>query len=198
MRKVTATLESLSPYGQSKYIEEPRRDKETANDHEKRIWRDRCHYDDDGHVFIPPISLKNCLQEAAKFLGEQIPGRGKERYTKHFEAGVMVLDGLTLPETRDTVEGLWLMLPSDGRVGGTSRVPKCMPRIPKWKGNVTFWILDDTITPSVFERTLREAGQFIGLGYWRPIKRGMWGRFRVVQCEWEEMNLAAGLEEHAA
>lgn len=198
MRKVTATLESLSPYGQSKFIMEPRKDKETHDDHEKRTWKDRGHYDEEGHVFIPPISFKNCLQECAKFLGQQIPGRGKERYTKHFEAGVMVLDGLTLPETRDTIEGLWLKVPADGRPGGSTRVSKCFPRINKWKGDVTFWILDDTITPGVFEYHLREAGQFIGLGFWRPIKRGMWGRFKVLNCVWEEMNLAAGLEEHAA
>ena len=128
MRKVTVLLESISPYGQSKFIQEPKLDKESPDDYEKRTWRERCHYDDEGHVFIPPISFKNCLQEAAKFLGQQIPGRGKERYTKHFEAGIMVLDGLTLPQTRETIEGLWLKLPSDGRQGGSTRVSKCMPR----------------------------------------------------------------------
>src|SRR5262245_13607994 len=154
MRKATVSLESISPYGQSKFIAVPREPKETPDDHEKRTWKERCHYDDDGHVFIPAISFKNCLQEAAKFLGQQIPGRGKERFTKHFEAGILVLDGLTLPVTRATLQGTWLKLPADGRVGGTTRVSKCMPTIAGWKGEVVFWILDDTITRDVFEEHL--------------------------------------------
>jgi hypothetical protein len=49
------------------------------------------------------MAFKNCLAEIAKYLSLQIPGKGKTTYTKHFEAGVMVLDGLALPERKDTV-----------------------------------------------------------------------------------------------
>lgn len=200
MKKVTVHLKSLSAYGQSRFVMGEglqRGPKEGADDHEKRTWKERCHYDENGHVFIPPISFKNCLQEAAKFLGRQIPGRGKERYTKHFEAGIMVLEGLTLPVTRETLQGTWLKLPSDGTVGGTKRVSKCMPTIASWEGEVVFYVLDDTITKDVFEEHLREAGQFIGLGYWRPSKRGMWGRFACVSFEWEELDLQTEQQIHA-
>lgn len=196
MKKATVTLESISPYGQSKFIMEPKLNKESADDYEKRTWKERCHYDENGHVFIPPISIKNCLQEAAKYLG--VAYRGKERYTKHFESGTMVLDGIVLPETRETLQGLWLKVPADGRVGGTTRVSKCFPMIPRWKGEVVFWILDDVITRDVFELHMREAGQFIGLGYWRPSRRGMWGRFAVRNVIWEEIETGRELELHPA
>lgn len=187
MRIATVSLRSESPYGQSKYIDPikvPKLNKETSEDYEERVWRERGHYDDDGHMLIPAMAFKNCLQEAAKFLGEQIPGRGKERYTKHFESGVMVLEGLSLPVTRETIQGERVFVPADGRVGGSKRVMKNFPYVPSWEGQIQFYILDDAITKDVFEKTLREAGRFIGIGYWRPNRRGMWGRFAVAKVEW--------------
>jgi len=45
---------------------------------------------------------------------------------------------------------------------------------------VTFYILDEIITKEVFERTLTMAGQFIGIGRFRPQNNGFYGRFEVV------------------
>lgn len=186
MKTATATLKSVSPYSQSRHYVVPRLDKEQAADYEKRTWMERCHYNDDGNVFIPPMAFKNCLSEAAKYLGIKIPGKGKSTYTKHFEAGVLVLEGLVLPETRDTIRGQWLFVPSDGKRGGSSRVDKCFPVIQQWEGDVVFHIIDETITQDVFREHLEQAGKFIGLGYFRPRNNGYWGRFTVEKLKWED------------
>jgi hypothetical protein len=91
----TASLKSVSPYSQSRYYSEavPKLPKEGADDYERRTWRNRMHVGSDGQVFIPPMSFKNCIAEVAKYLGRQIPGKGKSTYTKHFEAGVLVVGG---------------------------------------------------------------------------------------------------------
>jgi len=185
MRSVVVELVSISPYSQSRFHDTPKLNKETSDAYERRTWRERAHYDETGHIFIPPMQFKKSLEEVAKFLGIKIPGRGKNTYTKHFEAGVMVMEGLTLPETRETVKGEWLLVPADGKRGGTKRVKKCFPVIPEWSGKVTYNILDDTITPEVFEHHLREAGQFIGIGRWRPRQSGLYGRYRPVKFKWE-------------
>jgi hypothetical protein len=79
MRKVTVTLESISPYVPNKYFDKPRRKaKESLEDYEKRIWKERCYYDESGHVLIPPHSFKRALQEAAEFLRVRIAGYSKE------------------------------------------------------------------------------------------------------------------------
>lgn len=90
MKIATCKLESLSPYSQSRYHETEKLNKEQPDDYRKRTWREHLHYNKDGAVYIPPMTFKNCLSEAAKFLGVQIPGKGKSTYTKHFEAGVLV------------------------------------------------------------------------------------------------------------
>lgn len=185
MRTAIATLKSVSPYSQSRHYAVDKLDKEIARDYERRTWRQRMHITDSGHVFIQPMAFKNCLSEAAKFLGIQIPGKGKSTYTKHFEAGVLVTDGLQLPILASDVEGEWLFVPSDGRRGGGSRVEKCFPVIREWSGAVTFYVLDETITPEVFEYHLRQAGQFIGIGRFRPRNNGFYGRFSVEGIRWD-------------
>ena len=179
MKTVIATLKSVSPYSQSRYHGTDKIDREIPKDYEARTWRERLHVNQDGYVFIPPMAFKNALSEAAKFMSIQIPGKGKATYTKHFEAGILVMDGLVLPVKKDDVPGEWLFLPSDGKRGGGKRVEKCYPVIHEWAGDVTFHVLDEIITPDVFEEHLMRAGQFIGLGRFRPRNNGYYGRFTV-------------------
>lgn len=184
MHKALATLRGVSPYSQSRFHGIEREPKESADDHEKRTWRHRLHVTKDGRVFIPPMSFKNCLSEAAKFLGKQIPGKGKSTYTKHFEAGVLVTEGPVLNIKADDVPGEWLFLNSDGQRGSGKRVMKCYPRIDEWQCKVEFLIFDDTITKDVFTEHLQESGKFIGIGRFRPRNNGYYGRFEVVKVEW--------------
>jgi hypothetical protein len=186
MKKVVATLEGVSPYGQSRHYDTEKLPKESAKDYEKRTWKGRCHTDEDGNVFIPPMAFKNCLAECAKYLSIQIPGKGKATYTKHFEAGVMVMDPVPLGVHINDVKGLWLFVPSDGRRGGSSRVEKCFPVFNKWQVQVTFYILDETITEEVFRHHLEEAGKFIGIGFFRPRNNGYFGRFEVKNILWDK------------
>jgi hypothetical protein len=191
MRTAIAKLESQSPYSQSKHYETPKEGRgsgtttESSKDYEERTWRDRCHVNNDGNLFIPPMAFKNCLSEAAKYLSVQIPGKGKATFTKHFEAGVMVLEGLDLPIKKEGVEGEWLFVPADGRRGSGKRVSKCFPLVRQWGGVVAFTIIDDVITKEVFEQHLRDAGNFIGVGRFRPRNNGYYGRFTVKSVKWE-------------
>lgn len=192
MRIATAELHSIAPYSQSRYyeLETPKHGRgsgtatETPKDYETRTWRNRCHANKDGYVFIPPMAFKNCLAEIAKYLSVQIPGKGKSTYTKHFEAGVMVLEGVTLPVKRDDVQGEWLFVPGDGKRGSGKRVSKCFPVIHEWTGKVTFHVLDDVISQEVFEQHLKDAGNFIGIGRFRPRNNGYYGRFEVKRVTW--------------
>ncbi len=185
MKTAVVKLKSISPYSQSRhYVDPPRDPKESHADYERRTWRERLHVNEDGRIFIPPMALKNSLSEAAKFLSRRIPGKGKATYTKHFEAGVLVTDGIVLPIRKEDVPGQWLFVPADGRRGSGSRVDKCFPVIKEWQGQVTFYVLDGTIDREAFEEHLREAGQFIGIGYFRPRNNGYWGRFTVESLTW--------------
>lgn len=181
MYSVVTRLKSVSPYSQSRKYRTEKLEKESHAAYEERTWRDRMHVDDGGFVFIPPMAFKNCLDGAAKYLGQKIPGKGQKTYTKIFESAVLVTDPLELKIKKDDVPGEWLFVPADGIAGSGKRVDKCFPIIKKWEGDVTWHIFDDTITLKVFEETLSEAGKFVGLGRFRPARRGFYGRFEVVK-----------------
>jgi len=60
-----------------------------------------------------------------------------------------------------------------------------MPVIPNWNGDVEYYVLDETITPDVFEKHLQEAGNFIGIGRFRPENGGFYGRYKVNKISWK-------------
>lgn len=188
MIEAKVRLVSVSPYSQSAPIQSRKPTGENAEDFEQRTWRERIHADDDGRVFIPAQSFKISLAEAAKFLSKRVPGKGQATYTKHFEAGVMVLDNAMLPIRREEVKSERLFLNADGKRGGSKRVYREMPVIPKWDAEVTFYIFDDTINEETFREHLQGAGTFIGIGRWRPRNGGTKGRFKVESIEWKEKN----------
>lgn len=185
MKKIIATLKSSSPYSQSKHYDVPKLEKESSADYETRTWRERCHYDESGIIFMPPMVFKNCLSEAAKYLSIQIQGKGKSTYTKHFEAGLLVMDPVSLKLHKDKVKGESYFVPADGKRGSGKRVSKTFPVIPAWSGEVIFYVLDETITRDVFTYHLEEAGKFIGVGRFRPRNNGFYGRFTVEKIEWD-------------
>lgn len=160
--------------------------KESPAQYEERTWRERLHTDAAGNVVLSPLSIKNCLRDAAKYLSEPIQGKGKATYTKHFKSGVMVFEQTVLkgsngqPIKAELVEPLWLNVPSDGMTGGTKRVPKAFPQVKDWTGTVDVSVLDDLISKDVLLRHLTEAGNFIGLGAMRVANGGISGRFKVV------------------
>ena len=182
--QAVCSLESISPLSFSKHYVVPKLQKEGPADYETRTWAERMHVDDNGIIFIPPMAFKLCVAEAARYLGTKIPGRRNATYTKHFESGVLVLDALSLGIRKEDVKGEWLFVPSDGKRGGGSRVDKCFPLIPRWSGEVTFHILDQTITKDIFELTVKESGNFIGIGRFRPRNNGFYGRFLLRKMEW--------------
>jgi hypothetical protein len=182
MKTVYATIEGVSPYGQSRAIQSIRNTGEGHDDFEQRTWRERLHVDNNNHVFIPPMAIKNMLSDTARFLSESVPGKGKSTYTKHFEAGIMVIEPCDLGITPEQVTSERLFVPSDGKKGGGTRVWKTFPVIKEWKAKIEIILLDPLLIdkPGKVHEYLEHAGKFIGLGRFRPRNGGFYGRFKVI------------------
>jgi len=190
MKQVTTHLKSLSPYGQSKVVTETKKQSESHEEFEQRIWRSKMSQDDKGNVFIQPTAFKNCLAEAAKYLSIQIPGKGKSTFTKHIESGVLCTEPAFVGINIKEVEPLRLFVPASGKRGDGKRVWKTFPHIQSWECDVTWHVLDDTVMQempadedkeriTVFEHILSQAGLFVGVGFFRPRNNGYFGRFSV-------------------
>ena len=185
MHSATVKIKGVSPYSGSGFFQSSRDDKETHDDFEKRCWRERAHHQD-GEVFIPPMAFKWCIQRAAEIRSDKIPGKNRQTYTKHFKSGVLCTEPVFIGVKLDDMEPDWIMANADGKRGSGTRVPRCFPTARKWSGTVRFDIFDDTITREVFERTLIDAGMYVGVGMHRPENGGYKGRFSAELVKWEE------------
>jgi hypothetical protein len=183
MKTYVASLASVAPYFQSRKYEfdVARLPKESHDGFEKRTWMYRTHIDENGQIKMPASQFQFSFQGGAKFLNERIPGRNMETWTKHFMAGLLVPDGLVLPERRETIEGLWVAMNARGRKGPGPRVMRKMPFVAKWAGDLSIHILDDLITKDILERVIEHAGMFVGVGQNRPENGGSSGRYALAE-----------------
>lgn len=195
MLTAIAKLKSTAPFSFSGFVdpdsqegEARRRDNESFPEWDKRIAPMRAEYTNDGHVIIHAMRFKKSIEAAAKYLGDKIPGRGNSNYTKHFLAGIQVEGGIRCAETRKTIECKPFMCSSTGKRGADAgaKVIRHYPMIPKWAGEITFYVSDTVITQGIFRRHLEAAGLFVGVGRWRPECGGCNGRFKVVSIKFTD------------
>jgi hypothetical protein len=195
MRKCKVSLENIpgSPYSQSAQHDTPKLDRETHEDHDARTWRDKCTVNASGQVCIPAMALKQCVDTAAYKLGVKVPGRRGAMFKSFFASGficdgdVPIQNGKAI--TKKDAELVKIQAHANGKRGSGSRVPRRFPQFPKWSGVAEFTIIDDIITPEIFELHLKASGMVVGLGRFRPENGGTNGRFRVTKVEWEEFQL---------
>jgi hypothetical protein len=192
MQVAIARLRGTSPLLFGKQIDQedfPKKAKETHDTYEKRTWRERCHYKDDGTLFIPAFAIKRMLENTAKYKGDKIKGQGQKTWTAKFRAGLQVENDMLLegaPKV-EAVPSMGKSVPSDGKSGGAKRVKRYFPIVQEWSGEVRILLLDPFIQRDVVEDYLNAAGVVNGLGTWRPQNGGNYGRFTVESVEWEEM-----------
>lgn len=184
MRTVKIEIKGVSPYGSNKMFDSEKASGESWRDFESRCWRQRLNSDADGNVIIPPMAFARAIQTAAARFAGKIKGKGNATWTKHFDAGILVTDPLTLPIKVADVDSEWISVPSDGKPGGGSRVPKCFPVIRHWGGEFTVYVLDDEITAEIFNKVVDLAFKLVGIGRFRPERKGFYGRAEVVSIEW--------------
>lgn len=183
----TVKLKSAAPYSASRLHRAEKLNKETHDDYEVRTWREKSNYDEDGIVFIPAMAFKQAVDSAARMFSTQIPGKGKSTYTKHFLSGCLCTENLSIGVHKDDMPPITINANSDGVRGSGKRVERTFPQIPSWSGETQFMVLDDTITKEIFEKTLKDAGLFIGVGRFRRHNGGMNGAFSVEEVSYQDL-----------
>lgn len=184
MRLAQVELKSVSPYSQSRMHDTPKKDKESHDAYEKRAWREKSYYNEEGFVFIPPMAFKFALMSAAAYLGEKVKGKGSKTWTQYFTSAVHIEQPLVLPIQKDELTFVDINAHSTGKRKDGSRVVRRFPIIPSWEGRLDVHVLDDTITDEIFRKVWDHAGMYIGIGRFRPANGGFNGRFEVVKIRW--------------
>lgn len=188
MRDVTIQIESITAYSSSKHFDEDFQKGEKPDEHDRRRWREKAHVDDEGRVFIPGVSFKMALDEAAGKKNEKIKGKGNQTYTGLFRSGVSAMGDVYLGVRIDDLKAISLYVSSTGERagGGGKRVTRWFPFVPSWKGTLEMRVFDDSIPETVFEKFFADAGIVAGVGRGRPSTGCPVGngRFKPVSFSW--------------
>ena len=154
---------------------------ETEDTFALRTYREKCHVTEDGEVFLNPIGLKKAVETACSRIGESVPGKGKSQWTKFVRSGISCNEPILLGVNVKDVSYAKVYVPSNGMVGGGKRVWRYFPTLAKWSGKARIEIIDESIPVDKMKEWLAYAGQYCGVGVFRPSSQsgGWWGRFKV-------------------
>lgn len=138
----------------------------------------------EGWLYMPGASIARMLCEA----GGAHKQRGSRKSLKYVvPAACLVLeDAIPLLEedgqrlTDFEVDSRPIVIPST-----KGRIMRHRPRINAWRMEFSIEIDISLIEPSTVQQLLSEGGRQLGIGDYRPEKRGPFGRFQVVR--WEEL-----------
>lgn len=196
MKICTVHFENIpgSPYSQSAQHETDMLDRESWDDYDSRTWPEKCTVNSEGQVCIPAMALKQSIDTAAFKLGVKIPGRRGSTYKSFFASGFICNQDAPLANgkgalTKADAQMVKINAHANGQRGSGKRVKRRFPVFPVWHAIGEFTILDDIITPEIFETHARAAGLIVGIGRFRPENGGTNGRYRVTKFEWQEFEM---------
>jgi len=125
----------------------------------------------DGVPCIPGIYFRNSIVEAAKQF--KITGKGKSTYSK-LAGSVLQVKEEYIPIAPSEYE-VYRVAAVNPMTKGRMMVSR--PRFNEWKCKFTIEILDDALPIEILSQMIQHSGQYVGVGDWRPDKKGMFGKF---------------------
>lgn len=139
-----------------------------------------CYEDEQKKLYYPTTNIYACLIEAGKFHKD-----GKVKVTTArsslIPAGVMIRGAFVYFKTPEIweVDSRAVVVPSTG-----GRIVCHRPRLDNWSLDFTLELDTKMFTPKFIRTLVDDAGQKVGLGDFRPSRKGIFGRF--VVTNWKE------------
>jgi hypothetical protein len=146
----------------------------------REIAESKLYKDEDGKLCIPQPNLLRCIVDGGSFhkIGKKQVTTAKSSlvYASADVDGTMIAIKHKQPWVVDTRP---IVIPSTG-----GRILAYRPRFDDWELDFQIELETDIIGVKLFRSIVDDAGQKIGLGDFRPSKKGPYGRFVVVH--WSE------------
>jgi len=132
---------------------------------------DKIYMTEKGEIYLPARYIEGSLIEA----GKNFKGKGKSNLSKIVGALFAVI-----PEALVLKEAKWV---EDMQVGVNPMTKGRMvihrPRFDKWSTSFILQVSTDDIPTATIKEMLDFAGLYVGVGDWRPAKKGKYGKFIV-------------------
>lgn len=129
--------------------------------------------DGEGVLYQPAEHIERAMTAAAGSL--KIPGKRGATYSKLVSSTVDVIPS-TIPHKIQRYE-------IDARpvVVQRARIIRYRPRLDEWELDFTLQLNDDQLPIEVCKRILDDAGLYVGIGDFRPQRKGKFGKFMVTK-----------------
>lgn len=146
----------------------------------------KAYMDEKGMLYIPGPNIFSCLIQAGKFFKQ---GKVKVTTTKNslVPAGMAVREIVCSLCTKEwEVDSRSVVIPATG-----GRIMAHRPRLDEWAVSFSLDVDDAMFTTEFVRQLVDDAGRKIGLGDFRPDRKGPFGKFVVVGWEVEKAKKAA-------
>jgi len=171
--KISITIEGTTPILFNRF-----RDTQIEGKSKKRTGamaefdiEDKLYQDEKGKTQLPAVYLKNCIVEASKQF--KIVGKGKSTYSKLI-ASTIEINPFYIELKADKYE-VFRISAVNPMTKGRMMIER--PMYKKWNASFEIILNDEAVPTSVINEILEHAGKYVGVGDWRPEKKGMFGKF---------------------
>ena len=135
-------------------------------------------YEIDGNLYQPETHIKGALVEAGK--DQKVVGKGKSTYSKIVGYAVEINPfEIVHKKQKWTPYSVLAVNPS---TRGRNLLHR--PMLKEWELDFEVTFDEDQIPASILKECFERAGKFVGIGDWRPAKKGRFGKFQVTS--WKE------------
>lgn len=148
-------------------------EKTATTNYEKEALK-KLYIDYDNNIYQPATHIERALIEAGKKV--KVKGQGKATYSKLFGSMISIEEFEILhKKTKYEIFSVLVVIPST-----RGRVMRYRPMFKEWvlEFHITF---EDEIHPDTIKESLEIAGKYVGIGDWRPEKKGKFGKFQVTE-----------------
>lgn len=194
MSRITVTIEGISPLLMNRFTEEAElsvsNGRSKATKAKKGDPREqatpKAYVDEDGFLYIPGQNIFASIIQAGTFFKA-----GKVKCTTQksslIPAGIILETMICSLDTKEfEVDSRRVVIPSTGGAIMAHR-----PRLDSWKTTFSLLTDDDMFEPDFVREIVDAAGSKVGLGDYRPQRKGPFGRFVVTSWKVEKEKKAA-------
>lgn len=183
MKSFQVKIKSLSPYMQHRMddlkldqwekvrnniMERPEVSHEDAVRAEYHCYRNKA-----GRCYIPSEQLRGSLIGAGSYMKAKVGGRSKSMKVVVAATFVPTPEEIELPDF-DAVDKR-----SAVNKNVKARVMVVRPKWTNWSASFMLNVYEDTITKETVRQLIEYAGNYVGIGSYRPTSNGLFGRFEV-------------------
>jgi hypothetical protein len=176
IREFEVTIKGITPLLFNRFLENSISSevKKRSGSVEKTNVEDKLYKTKEDKIYTPSTHISGMLVDSAKNF--KIRGKGKSTYSKLAGSCIEVEPDVIIHKNQKWEEfSVSAVIPST-----RGRIMVTRPMMKNWEINFNLKATDD-IPEDVLKNILDYGGQYVGIGDWRPDKKGKYGKFIVTK-----------------